>query len=105
MGSSETIRRIPVLEHIAYRVRMLEKSVNGVACLQFADHPEGLSMVVRIYLPQAEKEFSYPDVILPLEFCNEFAQNERIDVLFDTIHEALESVQIVSSNYNGLIHH
>lgn len=105
MGSKEAIRRIPLMEHILFRIKTLEKSVNGVVCLQFSDHPKGLSMVVRIYLPQAEKEFSYPDVILPLEFCNEIGQNERIDVLFDCIHDALESVQVVGSNYNGLIHH
>lgn len=96
------IRKVPVMEHIAYRIRRLEKAVNGVVCLQFADHPEGLSMVVRIYLPQSEKEFTYPDVVL---FCNDFGQNTRIDVLFDCIHEALESVQVVQDISGGLIHH
>jgi len=105
MGIVENIRRVPLMEHIVYRVRKLEKACNGICALQFADHPEGLSMVIRIYVPVSGKEFVYPDVVTPIEFCNSYNQNERIDILFDLIHEALESVQPVSSMSGGLIHH
>lgn len=105
MGTVENIRRVPVMEHIVYRVRKLEKACDGVVCLQFADHPEGLLMIIRIYVPASEKEFTYPDVVSPIEFCNSSNQNERIDILFDLIHEALEKVQPISSMSGGLIHH
>jgi hypothetical protein len=103
MGSQ--FEMIPLLLHIRNRIKRLEKAVNGVVCLQFADHPEGLSMVVRLFLPASEKEFSYPDVLLPMELIdNQFAP-KRVDVLFDIIHEALESVQVVQDKSGGLIHH
>ena len=104
MGTVENIRRVPVMEHIAYRVRKLEKACNGVACLQFADHPKGLSMVVRIYIPASEKEFVYPTVITEKERIT-ISENESVDLLFDVIHDALDSIQIVPSIHGSTIVH
>jgi hypothetical protein len=101
----QNIIRIPVMIHIRNRIIQLEKATNGVACLQFAQHPEGLSMVVRIFLPASEKEFVYPDCILSCELIKRDKEYQRIDVLFDCIHEALDSVQVVQDVSGGLIHH
>jgi hypothetical protein len=97
--------RIPLMIHIRNRIKKLEKAVNGVVALQFADHPEGLSMVVRVYAPASDKEFVYPDCILPFELIKGEEECARVNVLFDIIHEALEAVQVVSSESGGLIHH
>ena len=105
MGTVSEIIRMPLLKHIQNRVKRLEKATSGIVCLQFADHPEGLSMVVRLYIPASEREFSYPDVILSSELNSGIGEAERINILFDVIHEALKSVQPVTSTSNGLIIH
>lgn len=104
-GFTTNIIKIQLLVHIRNRIKRLEASTNGIVALQFADHPEGLAMTVRIFTPASGKEYSYPDVILPFELVERDAECSRIDVLFDAIHEALESVQPVSSTSGGLIHH
>lgn len=96
---------LPLLFHILNRIHKLETATNGVVALQFSEHPQGLGMVVRIYLPQSGKEFSYPDCILPQELIKRNEERQRVDILFDAIHEALEKVQPVSSTSGGLIHH
>lgn len=95
-----------LLAHIYGRIIKLEKACNGVVALQFSTHPNGLlGMVIRIYLPQSGKEYSYNDMISKQEMMESIIQNERIDVLFDSIHDALEKVQPISSMSGGLIHH
>ena len=98
--------KTPLLFHIFARIVKLEKACNGVVALQFSTHPNGLlGMVIRIYLPQSGKEYSYNDMISKQEMMESVIQNERIDVLFDSIHDALEKVQPISSMSGGLIHH
>jgi len=107
MGNFAEMFNTPLLQHIRNRLKRLEKETSAVACMQFADHPEGLSMVIRLYVPASEKEFAYPDVIIPVELnqINRQNENARVDVLFDAIHEALESIQVVQDKSGGLIHH
>lgn len=102
--TSAKVIRISLMSHIYNRIRKLEKATSGVVCLQFADHPDGLSMVVRIYLPAADKEHVFPDVVMPFEMVERDQECERVNVLFDMIEKALNSVQTVSSTNNGLIH-
>lgn len=98
--------KTPLLFHIFSRIIKLEKACNGVVALQFSTHPNGLlGMVIRIYLPQSGKEYSYNVMISKEEMMQSVIQNERIDVLFDSIHDALEKVQPISSMSGGLIHH
>jgi hypothetical protein len=97
--------RIPLMIHIRNRIKRLEQAINGVVALQFAEHPEGLSMVIRVYLPATTREYVYPDVILPFELIKGNEECERVNVLFDLIHKALESVQVVQDKSGGLIHH
>ena len=96
---------VPILIHIKNEVAKLEKATNGVVCLQFADHVEGLSMVVRVYTPASEKEHVFPDVITRNELLLNGEINNRIDVLFNLIHNALNSIQVVQDKSGGLIHH
>lgn len=98
--------KTPLLFHIYSRIVKLEKACNGVVALQFSTHPNGLlGMVIRIYLPQSGKEYSYNDMISREEMTASHIENNRIDVLFDAIHDALEKVQPISSMSGGLIHH
>jgi hypothetical protein len=109
MGSLEPnaipLFRIPVLIHIRNRIKKLEHATKGIVALQFAEHPEGLSMVVRVFHTASGKEHVFPDVILPFELIKGEEECSRINVLFDMIHTALESVQPVTSESGGLIHH
>lgn len=112
MGNSETfgttvgeqVIRIPLFVHIRNRIKRLERATSGVVALQFAEHPDGLSMVVRVYVPASEKEFSFPDVVLPFEMIERDKECSRVNVLFDCIHEALEKIQVVQDTSGGLIH-
>ena len=101
-----TLFMTPILAHIRNRIKTLENMTRCVVALQFSDHPEGLGMVVRVYVPASEKEFVFPDCVLPSEYSqpNETA-NKRVDVLFDIIEEALKKIQVVSDKSGGLIHH
>ena len=97
-----------ILLHIHQKVKELELKTGCVAVLQFAVHPEGMAMILRAYLPKMDKEYSFPDVI----HLNEVEKNEqeigRIDVLFDEIHKALNSIQVVSkesARKGGVITH
>ena len=97
---------VPLMFHIANRIKCLEEATNGVVALQFSNHPHGgLGMVIRIYLPQSGKEYSYPDIISNQELLTRNMETLRVDVLFDAIHEALEKVQPVTSISGGLLHH
>lgn len=97
--------RVPLMVHIRNRIKRLEKATNGIVALQFAEHPDGLSMVIRLFVPASGKEYTYPDVILPSELINGLEECTRVNVLFDCIHEALESVQVVQDKSGGLIIH
>lgn len=93
----------PILLHINKKVKELERKTKGVVVLQFAEHPQGMAMIARVYLPSMDKEYSFPDVVLLHEVEKNEQEIKRIDVLFDEIHKALNSIQVIKAGAGGLI--
>lgn len=91
---------VSILDHIYKKVAEVERATSGVCVLQFAIHPEGLAMILRCYQPSIGKEHCFTDCILAHEVADGGVEKEikRIDVLFDTIHKALKSVQIIKDS-------
>jgi hypothetical protein len=85
-----------VLLHIYEQLKRLEYKTGCVTVLQFATHPNGgMAMILRAYHPAMQKEYPYVDEIALEEITNNPLSISRIDVLFDTIYEALGKLQIV----------
>jgi hypothetical protein len=84
-----------LLNHIYTKIQEVQAATKSVCVLQFAIHPEGLAMILRCYQASVDKEHCFTDVILAYEAGNNEKEIKRIDILFDEIHKALKSVQII----------
>lgn len=95
-----------ILDHIHKRVLEVERAVKCVCVLQFAIHPAGMAMILRCYRDFVEREYSFTDVITASEMAHGAGEKEieRIDVLFNEIHKALNSVQVIKAGAGGLLH-
>ena len=85
-----------ILHHIHNQLKTLELKTGCVIVLQFAVHNQGLAMILRAYVPSLQKEHTFPDMLLLSEIETNEDQINRIDVLFDAIHKALNELQIVN---------
>lgn len=106
LEEAELKLKISLLNHIYKKISEVERATKCVCALQFAVHPEGLAMILRCYQASLDKEHSFTDVIISSEIINGGVEAEikRIDILFDTIHKALRSVQVIKEGAGGLLH-
>lgn len=84
-----------IMQHIHTKLKEVELKTGFVTVLQFAVHPQGIAMILRAYSTKLEKEYSIPDAVFLSEVQSNGNEIKRINVLFDEIHKALNSIQII----------
>ena len=87
-----------IMLYIFRELKNIEMRTGFITVVQFATHPTGnLAMVFRAHNPRTGQEYTIPDVILLSEVeCNDVV-NERLDVLFRTINDALNQIQVIKA--------